>query len=63
MDIIVQGDDSDPDGDDQDVTGATSPNWTVTVHGDNALTFVLVENFNGDTAITYTIDDGNGGMA
>ncbi|MBU2992048.1 cadherin-like domain-containing protein [Octadecabacter sp. 1_MG-2023] len=61
VDIDVLGNDSDPDGDDLTVTDATSPNGTVTINPDGTLTFEPDENFNGETTITYTIDDGNGG--
>ena len=63
VDIIVLTNDSDPDGDDLDVVTATSPNGEVTINPDNTLTFVPADNFNGETSITYTVDDGNGGQA
>jgi len=59
--INVLGNDTDPDGDTLTVTSATSPNGTVTINPDGTLTFEPNDNFSGDTTITYTIDDGNGG--
>ncbi|MDC0116257.1 cadherin-like domain-containing protein, partial [Octadecabacter sp.] len=59
--IDVLGNDRDPDGDPLTVTAAASPNGEVTINADGAITFVPDENFNGDTTITYTVDDGNGG--
>ncbi|WP_439142239.1 Ig-like domain-containing protein [Pseudooctadecabacter sp.] len=61
VDIPVLGNDSDPDGDPLTITEATSPNGTVTINPDGTITFEPDENFNGDTTITYTISDGNGG--
>ncbi|MCF2870611.1 cadherin-like domain-containing protein [Octadecabacter sp. G9-8] len=59
--INVLGNDSDPDGDPLEVTDATSPNGTVTINADGTLTFEPADDFNGNTTITYTIDDGQGG--
>lgn len=59
--IPVLDNDSDPDGDDLTVTSATSPDGDVTINPDGTLTFEPNPDFNGDTTITYTIDDGNGG--
>lgn len=61
VDINVLGNDSDPDGDDLTVTEATSPDGTVTINADGTITFEPNDNFNGETTITYTVDDGNGG--
>ncbi|WP_052249673.1 cadherin-like domain-containing protein [Tateyamaria sp. ANG-S1] len=60
--INVLANDSDPDiGDVLSVTEATSPDGDVTINADGTLTFEPSENFNGDTTISYTISDGNGG--
>lgn len=59
--IDVLGNDVDPDGDTLSVTDAASPDGVVTINPDGTLTFAPNENFNGDTTITYTVSDGNGG--
>ncbi len=59
--IDVLGNDTDADGDDLTVTGATSPNGGVTINPDGTLTFAPAPDFNGGTTITYTVDDGQGG--
>ena len=59
--INVLGNDTDIEGDTLTVTGATSPNGTVTVNPNGTITFTPAENFNGDATIEYTISDGNGG--
>jgi Ca2+-binding RTX toxin-like protein len=59
--IDVLENDTDPDGDPLTVTGASSPDGTVTINPDGTLTFTPDENFNGPTEITYTVSDGNGG--
>ena len=59
--IPVLANDSDPDGDPLTVTSASSPDGTVVINADGTITFTPNANFNGSTAITYTISDGNGG--
>lgn len=61
--IDVLGNDSDPDGDPLTVTGASSPNGSVTVNPDGTLTYTPNPDFNGTDTITYTVTDGNGGSA
>ncbi|MCW1949743.1 MAG: tandem-95 repeat protein, partial [Octadecabacter sp.] len=61
VDINVLGNDTDPNGDNLSVTNATSPDGTVTINPDGTITFEPNDNFNGETTITYTVDDGNGG--
>ncbi|WP_432199573.1 Ig-like domain-containing protein [Erythrobacter sp. W53] len=61
--IPVLGNDSDVDGDPLTVSGATSPDGTVTINPDGTITFTPNPDFNGPATITYTIDDGNGGTA
>ncbi|MGE0738108.1 cadherin-like domain-containing protein, partial [Sulfurimonas sp.] len=59
--INVLGNDSDLDGDTLSVTSATSPNGVVVINPDGTLNFTPNANFNGNTTISYTISDGNGG--
>ena len=61
--IDVLGNDSDPDGDPLTVTGASSPNGSVTVNPDGTLTYTPNPDFNGTDTITYTVTDGQGGTA
>ncbi|WP_281859555.1 Ig-like domain-containing protein, partial [Litoreibacter halocynthiae] len=55
--INVLGNDTDPENDDLTVIDATSPDGEVTINADGSITFAPAENFNGDTTITYTIED------
>ena len=59
--IDVLDNDSDVDGDPLDVTEATSADGSVDILPDGSLRFTPDANFNGETTITYTVDDGNGG--
>ncbi|MFG6563328.1 Hint domain-containing protein [Sulfitobacter sp. 1A13421] len=59
--VDVLGNDSDSDGDTLTVTMATCPAGPVVINDDGTLTFTPDADFNGDTTITYTVDDGNGG--
>ncbi len=61
--IAVLGNDTDADLDALTVTLASSPNGTVAINSETALTFIPAENFNGPTTISYTISDGEGGTA
>lgn len=61
--IPVRANDSDADGNPLTVTSATSPNGTVLINADGTITFTPNANFSGPTTITYTVSDGNGGMA
>ncbi|NUH65460.1 Hint domain-containing protein [Sulfitobacter sp. S0837] len=58
--VDVLANDSDPDGDTLTVTMASCPVGTVEIGADGVLTFTPDEDFNGETTITYTVDDGNG---
>ncbi|WP_186826968.1 tandem-95 repeat protein [Shimia ponticola] len=60
--IPVLDNDSDVDGDDLEVIEATSPDGEVTINDDGTITFEPNPDFNGDTTITYTVSDGNGGQ-
>ena len=55
--INVLGNDTDPEGDDLTIVEATSPDGEVTVNPDGTITFTPDENFNGDTVISYEIED------
>ncbi len=59
----VLGNDTDPDMDVLEITGATVDPAVgmVTDNGDGTLTFTPAENYNGPAEISYTITDGNGG--
>jgi len=59
--INVLNNDTDPDNDTLNVTAASSNDGDVTINSDGTLTFTPHTNFTGDTTITYTISDGNGG--
>jgi len=59
--IDVLANDTDPDGDDLEVTSATSPDGTVDINADGTITFTPDQDFNGPTTIEYTVSDGNGG--
>jgi hypothetical protein len=62
IDVLVN--DSDPDGDLLSVTSAgPAPNGTVTVNGDNTVTYLPHANFTGADSFSYTISDGLGGTA
>ena len=57
---------SDPDGDALSIASVSvNPHFgAVTDNGDGTWTFTPAENFNGDdTALTFTVNDGNGGTA
>ncbi len=55
--IDVLGNDTDPENDDLTVIGATSPDGDVVINSDGTLTFTPAPDFNGDTTITYEIED------
>ncbi len=59
--IVVLANDTDPEGNPLTVTAASSPNGVVTINADGTLNFTPATNFNGDTTITYSISDGQGG--
>jgi len=61
--INVLANDSDPENDELTVSGATASNGTVTINTDGSLSYTPDNNFNGTDTITYTISDGNGGIA
>jgi hypothetical protein len=61
--LNVLANDSDDDGDNLTVTSATVNTGTVISNLENTLTFTPVANFNGTATITYTITDGQGGLA
>ncbi|MFG6591207.1 Hint domain-containing protein [Sulfitobacter sp. 1A12157] len=59
--VDVLGNDSDANGDTLTVTMASCPAGPVVINDDGTLTFTPDPDFNGETTITYTVDDGNGG--
>lgn len=59
--VPVLANDTDIDGDKLTVTGASSPNGTVTVNADGTITFTPATGFSGAATITYTVSDGQGG--
>lgn len=59
--INVLANDTDADGDNLEITAATSTNGSHQVNNDNTLTFTPTENFHGNATINYTVSDGNGG--
>lgn len=59
--VNVLVNDTDPDDDTLTVTGAESPDGTVTFTPEGDITFTPNPDFNGPTTITYTVSDGNGG--
>jgi hypothetical protein len=62
--ITVLANDSDPNGDTLNVTGATQgANGSVVVNPDGTLTYTPNANFNGADSFTYTLSDGHGGTA
>ncbi|WP_168201392.1 Ig-like domain-containing protein [Qingshengfaniella alkalisoli] len=63
VNIEVLVNDTDPDGDPLTVTGAMAGNGSVVIENDGTLTYTPDADFNGTDTITYTIDDGNGGIS
>ena len=59
--LNVLANDTDPNGDTVTLTGATSPDGDVTFAPDGTVTFTPAPDFSGETTITYTVEDGNGG--
>ena len=58
--IDVLSNDVDPEGTDLTVVSATSPNGDVVINADGTITFTPSDNFNGDTTISYTVEDEDG---
>ncbi|MBF7073393.1 tandem-95 repeat protein [Glaciecola sp. MH2013] len=52
---------SDVDGDSLSISGVVASSGSVVINPDGTVTFTPDPNFNGPVAITYLIDDGNGG--
>ncbi len=62
VEVLVRGNDSDPDNDPLTVTGTTDgTNGTVSINGAGNPVYTPDPDFNGTDTFTYTIDDGNGG--
>ena len=59
VDIVVLGNDSDPDNDPIDINGFTQPaNGTVVQNQDGTFTYTPDQDFSGNDTFTYTITDG-----
>ncbi len=61
--INVLANDGDVDGDALSVTGASAQHGTVTINGNGSLTYASAANYHGPDTVTYTINDGHGGVA
>jgi hypothetical protein len=62
--ITVLANDSDPDGDDLSLAGATDgTNGTAETNPDGTVTYTPHADFHGSDSFTYTISDGNGATA
>ena len=61
--IAVLTNDGDPDGDPLSVVAATALHGSVVRNPDGTLTYTPDADYNGSDTITYTISDGQGGMA
>ena len=62
--INVLNDDTDPDNDVLTVSGVTQgDNGAVVNNNDGTVTYTPEQDFNGTDSFTYTVDDGNGGIA
>ena len=61
--VAVLANDLSPDGDPLTITSASADNGTVVINPDGTLTFTPNANFNGQANVTYTISDGQGGIA
>lgn len=61
--VAVLTNDSDPDGDPLSITSASATGGTVVINADGTLTFTPAPDFNGEALVTYTISDGQGGIA
>ncbi|MEP5000898.1 MAG: Ig-like domain-containing protein [Paracoccaceae bacterium] len=60
VDIDVLANDSDPDGDALTVVSATSPDGDVVINPDGTVTFDPTPGFEGQTTVTYTVEDPSG---
>lgn len=61
--INALANDADIDGDTLIITDATANSGTVTISSDGNIVYTPLPNFVGTAIITYTISDGNGGVA
>ena len=61
--IEVLTNDSDPDGDDLSIQSLTPPEHGSVVNEQTHVTYIPDEGFSGTDAFTYTVSDGNGGIA
>jgi VCBS repeat-containing protein len=63
IDINVLANDSDADNNSLTVVSATVDEGSVTINGNNTLTYTPDDGFDGTATISYTIDDGQGEQA
>ncbi len=63
VNVDVLANDTDVEGNPLRVTGATSPDGTVTINPDGSINFVANDGFAGPATVTYTITDDRGGTA
>lgn len=64
VNIAVLSNDLDPDGDLITIIGITNPaNGTATINPDGTITYKPAPGFIGNDTFTYTISDGDGGVA
>ncbi len=61
--IAVLDNDTDVDGDDLTISGASALHGTVVMNDDGTLTYTPAADYNGPDTISYSIDDGHGGTA
>jgi hypothetical protein len=62
--VAVLANDSDPDGDPLTVTSVTQPaHGGAAINADGSVTYTPAANYSGADAFTYTISDGDGGVA
>ncbi|NTS75633.1 tandem-95 repeat protein [Catenovulum sp. SM1970] len=61
--VEVLANDIDVDGDDLTITQASASNGQVVINNDGTLTYTPNNNFTGSDSISYTVSDGNGGIA
>ena len=62
IDVVVLGNDSDPENDPLDLTGVSNPpNGSAVVNGNDTIRYTPDANYNGTDNFSYTVSDGNGG--
>ncbi|WP_087684106.1 retention module-containing protein [Agarilytica rhodophyticola] len=61
VNVNALGNDTDVDGDDLSITGASATSGSVVIESDGTLTYTPNDGFFGTDTIQYTLSDGNGG--